>query len=289
MKNNETDECVRVSVIIPCYNDGAYIPDAVDSIKRQTFTDYEIVVINDGSTDKTTMDVLKQLEGNGVRVLHKKNEGVSTARNYGITRSAGEYILTLDADDKFSESFMERAVKILDDNTEIGCVTCYAQYFGINTRHIRKPEEPAIADILNESYIDGSLMYRRQCWIDAGGYDTELEGVEDWDFIICVIEKGWKIHVIPEPLFYYRVTQKSLYENTRYKKPKQMKRIVENHLELYQQHVADCIYEREKKIQDLELKLTEFSKAYQNSWNYKIGRTVLSPFRKIFRNFHNRK
>jgi len=142
LKNNETDECVRVSVIIPCYNDGAYIPDAVDSIKRQTFTDYEIVVINDGSTDKTTMDVLKQLEGNGVRVLHKKNEGVSTARNYGITRSAGEYILTLDADDKFSESFMERAVKILDDNTEIGCVTCYAQYFGINTRWMQTINSP---------------------------------------------------------------------------------------------------------------------------------------------------
>ncbi len=91
----------KVSVIIPCYNHGKYIDEAVDSILNQTFKDFEIIIVNDGSTDELTNNKLKQYDKPKTFVINKENEGLSVARNTAIKRAVGEYILTLDADDSF--------------------------------------------------------------------------------------------------------------------------------------------------------------------------------------------
>ncbi|MEX1014171.1 MAG: glycosyltransferase family A protein, partial [Candidatus Paceibacterota bacterium] len=118
-----------VSVIIPCYNHGAYIRDTLQSILNQTFCDYEVIIVDDGSDDQFTVEVLEEIDHPKVTVLHKENGHVSSARNYGIRHSRGEFILTLDADDQFMPEFLEKAIRVLQENSEIGSVTCYAYKF----------------------------------------------------------------------------------------------------------------------------------------------------------------
>ncbi len=131
----------KVSVIIPCYNHGKYIDEAVDSILNQTFKDFEIIIVNDGSTDELTNNKLKQYDKPKTFVINKENEGLSVARNTAIKRAVGEYILTLDADDTFEPSFLYRAVYVLDNKPEIGIVTCGLGLMGI--------------DILSGTHLEG--------------------------------------------------------------------------------------------------------------------------------------
>ncbi|HKC36827.1 MAG TPA: glycosyltransferase family A protein, partial [Chitinophagaceae bacterium] len=120
-----------VSVIIPCYNDGHYLDDSVSSAKKQTFTDVEIIIVNDGSTDKATLDKLASFNDPLITVLHKENGHLSSARNYGIRHARGEIIVTLDADDIFEKTFIDKGVAALQSNRSVGAVTCYLKSFGI--------------------------------------------------------------------------------------------------------------------------------------------------------------
>ena len=120
----------KVSVIIPCYNQGQYLDEAVDSVINQTFKDFEIIIINDGSTDQFTIKKLKNYTKPKCCVIHSDNQGPSIARNIAIKRSTGEYILPLDADDRIGPNYLEEAVKILDNHNKIGIVYCDAELFG---------------------------------------------------------------------------------------------------------------------------------------------------------------
>ncbi len=120
---------VKVSVIIPCFNDGKYIDEAVDSILAQTYQDFEIIIVNDGSTDEFTNNLLKNYKKPRTSVLCKTNGHLSSARNHGIKNSNAEYILPFDADDIFEPTYLEKAVDILDKNPEIGVVTCDIRLF----------------------------------------------------------------------------------------------------------------------------------------------------------------
>ena len=97
-----------ISVVIPCYNDGKYLPETIERLKQQTFTDYEIIIVNDGSTDKQTLEVLDALSTTGIVVLHKENGRMSSARNHGVRHAKGEYIAALDADDYFHNDFFQK-------------------------------------------------------------------------------------------------------------------------------------------------------------------------------------
>ena len=114
-----------VSVVIIAYNCAKYICDAIDSVLAQTFQDFEIIIVNDGSTDQKTNDILRNLNKPKTRVIHTVNQGVCHARNTGIKESLGEYILPLDSDDKITEIYLEKAVKVLDENANVGIVNQY--------------------------------------------------------------------------------------------------------------------------------------------------------------------
>src|SRR3989344_7713115 len=96
-----------ISVIVPCYNYGKYLEQAIESILAQTFLDYEIVVVDDGSTDQLTKDVLRTIKYFGVRVIRTGNRGLAAARNLAIKQANGEFIVPLDADDKIQPEFLE--------------------------------------------------------------------------------------------------------------------------------------------------------------------------------------
>src|SRR4030066_1926561 len=129
----------RVSVIMPCYNLGQYLNEAVESVLSQTFQDFEIIIVNDGSTDEFTNKLLANYNKPKTRVLTTDNEGLPSARNNGIKISSGEYICCLDADDKYHPEFLEKTVPVLmnDMAHEYGFVTTWAQFFG-NQNYIWK-------------------------------------------------------------------------------------------------------------------------------------------------------
>jgi len=99
-----------ISVVIPCYNDGRYLPETLERLSKQTYSNFEIIIVNDGSTDAETLKILDQLasQGDGIQVLHKKNGRMSSARNHGAAAAKGEILVALDADDYFDPQFFKK-------------------------------------------------------------------------------------------------------------------------------------------------------------------------------------
>lgn len=271
----------KVSVIIPCYNQGQYLDEAVDSVLNQTFQDFEIIIVNDGSTDEFTQNLLKEYNRPKTKVIHTSNQGLPSARNNGIREAQGEYILPLDADDKIGETYLEKAVKILDEDQDIGIVYCEAEFFGAISGkwNLKKYKFP---DILFQNVIFCSAFFRRNNWEDLGGYKTNMKyGWEDFDFWLSIIELGKKVFQIPEVLFFYRQKDLSmvklidnqieiyLYEQ-----------LFNNHFNLYVKNIT-CFFEKlseqDRTIKELEDQLS----LIKNSKSYKIGRFLTYPARFI--------
>ena len=120
----------KISVIIPCYNHGKFLNEAIDSVLAQTYQDFEIIVVNDGSTDPETIRIFNNYNKPKTKVINIENQGPSCARNTGISQAKGEYIFTLDADDKIERTYFEKGVKILDSDPEVGLVFSDYKFFG---------------------------------------------------------------------------------------------------------------------------------------------------------------
>lgn len=224
----------KISVVIPCYNQGKYLNDALESVQQQTSTNFEIIVVNDGSTDEETKEILNNLRYTNVRVLHTDNQGLSQARNHGIRNADGEYILPLDADDRIGPTYLEKAVKVLEENETIGIVYCLAEKFGA-AKGLWELPSYTLNRMLLGNLIFCSAMYRRIDWELAGGYNADMAvGWEDWDFWLSLIELGRDVYRIPEVLFYYRVKEGSMAASMDCKNKAEMHhQVMKNHKGLY--------------------------------------------------------
>lgn len=199
----------KVSVVIPCYNHGQFLPETLDSLEAQTFTDFEVIVVNDGSTDTPTVALMNGLDRDKARVLHTENRGVSAARNLGISEARGEYILPLDADDLIAPEYMQRAVGVLDAEPEVGIVYGERVLFGEKEGSDALPEYDRRA-ILVDNCICPAAFFRKCDWEAVGGYNEKMvHGWEDWDFWIALTSLGKQVVKIPERLFFYRVRSAS--------------------------------------------------------------------------------
>lgn len=194
-------EMALVSVIIPCYNQGRYLQQAVDSVLASTYENIEIIVVNDGSYQD--VEVLKTFSAQKTKIINQENQGVSIARNNGIRESKGKYILPLDADDKIHPEYIEKAVKVFNNN-KIGIVYSEAEFFGSKTGKWNL-EIYKFPNILYKNVIFCSALFRKSDWENINGYKQEMNlGCEDWEFWITLIENGAEVYQIPERLFYYR-------------------------------------------------------------------------------------
>ncbi len=194
----------EVSVIIPCYNHGIFIDDAVQSVLNQTYQDFEIIIVNDGSTDEQTIRILNGYSHPKIKVINMSNKGASQARNTGIEKSSGKYILPLDADDKIEKSYIEKSIRILNENQKTGIVYCKAAFWGSRNGDWILPEY-SLSRILIVNCIFVSAMYRKKDWETAGGYNAVMSyGYEDWDFWLSLIENGAEVCRLPETMFFYR-------------------------------------------------------------------------------------
>ena len=198
-----------ISVIIPCYNDGIYLPETIEKIKTQTFKNFEIIIVNDGSTDKKTISLLEKIKKEGITVLDKENGKMSSARNFGVKHAKGDLIVTVDSDDYFEPIFFQRAIEILDRDENIAVVSSYVKMFGEFSLKSR-PRGGGEFNFLFSNECSAGAMIRKSCWNEIGGYDEEMKlGYEDWEFYIRIVQKGWIVKIIPEYLTYYRQTKKS--------------------------------------------------------------------------------
>lgn len=270
-----------VSVIIPCYNDDKYIEQAINSILNQTYNNVEIIVIDDGSNDKTKK-VLKKIEPKVNLLITQENKGQSTARNKGIKMAKGQFILTLDSDDFFLPTFIEQAVELLKKDENIKIVTCYANLInekGENKKNlIYKPLGNSISKFKFFNGALGSSMFLKKDWERIGGYDEKMiKGFEDWEFYIRILKEGGTAYVIKERLFNYRVKSESTSSRAEIVKYDLLKYIYFKHEELYANDFKGLVNHLLSRVESQEL----YKKTIKNQIDFKIGKIVLKPFRLI--------
>lgn len=269
-----------VSIIVPCYNQAQYLDESLNSLLNQTFTDWECIIINDGSPDDTEK-VAQQWEVKDPRFiyLYKENGGVSSARNLGIQKSKAKFILTLDADDRYEASFLKKAMTVLVDNSEIGIVSSWGRYFKANKQlqEYRSTGKSTIDFLFNNAAI-GTSLFQKVCWEQVGGYDENPEnGYEDWEFYLRVCALGWKVHIIEEVLFFYRQNNGSRSAGMNRKHNETQKYIYIKNKEIYNAHY-EALIDQFLKVSDLEK--AEINK-FRNTIDYKLGAAILKPLRSI--------
>lgn len=226
----------KVSIIIPCYNQGKYVAEAINSALRQTFKDIEIVCVNDGSTDNS-VEIIKSFENkykNFIFLNNEENRGVIYSRNFAIKNCNGTYILPLDADDIIEPTYVEKAVKILDNNPNIGIVYCKAKIFGNYDKYWNlKPFNKS--DILYENCIFCSAIFRKSDFLKIGGYNNNMKyGCEDYDLWLSFIEQGLEVFQINEILFSYRQYDETSRTTISLKNKKKIwNNLIKNHINLY--------------------------------------------------------
>src|SRR6202012_5853534 len=162
-----------ISVVIPCYKQAEFLPDAVGSVVSQTFTDWELIIVNDGSPDNTTSiatELIKKYSGRRIRLLEKSNGGLAHARNAGIAIAAGAYILPLDADDVLAPEFLSKTAALLDAHPEITIVYTDVAHFGAAEKTIQAAEYD-FQQLCANNQLNYCSLYRREAWEQVGGYN----------------------------------------------------------------------------------------------------------------------
>lgn len=204
----------KLSIIITCYNLGHYLEEAIASIKDCfLFDDYEIILVNDGSTDKSTIQVLEKImqQDHTVFVVNQSNMGLAKARNNGIKQAKGKYIIPLDADNKLRPDFIKETIAALDLNDEITVIYGDVQLFG-NKDSVWKAKPFDIAEMVLNNYIDACAGFRKSVWKELGGYDENMPvmGFEDWDLWLRMAVRGYQFHYVEAVFFEYRVRDNSM-------------------------------------------------------------------------------
>jgi len=203
-----------VSVVIPCFNHGAFLKEAVDSALRSKYSPIEIIIVDDGSSDNSGEVAGKIMKAHkNVSYYYQSNQGPSVARNKGIIESKGTYILPLDADDKISNLYIEQAVDVIKSDEEIKIVYCNAEMFG-SKNGPWKLKEYSKKRIAAHNMIFSCALFRKKDWERIGGYAKELIYCdEDWEFWISMLENGGYAYKLESIGFYYRIQCKSRRRN----------------------------------------------------------------------------
>jgi len=195
-----------VSFIVTSYNKGKFLHETIDSILSQTYTNWELLIIDDNSKDQKTLESLAELEGRGYRVIRMpENRGVAAARNLGIIESKGDVILFLDGDDMISKNYTAEAVDLFNSNLSIDVITSEVNLFGTAKGPMRLLDV-TIENTVAQNTLVISSFFRRSAL--KGGIqfdDTFRKGFEDWDFWLSLLGSGAVFFRIKKPHFFYRI------------------------------------------------------------------------------------
>lgn len=246
----------RLAVIVPCYNMGETLTETIDSIRQSTRPPDEIVVVDDGSTDPRTLEVLAA-PGPDVRVVRSDNRGLSAARNLGAASTSADVLLFIDADDLLDPEFVATAWPVLERHGDVGAVTPWAELFGASQASFCPPV-PHFPLLLHRNLTTSSVgLIRRTAFAAAGGYQSAMTyGFEDWQFWIALLDAGWGILHVPRRLLKYRIRPNSMFRAiTDQAHAFLLERIVSLTPRPFQSYAAEC------RLLDAERVLNEQTRA----------------------------
>ena len=202
----------KVTVYIPTYNYGKYIEQAIQSVLNQTMEDWELIVINDGSTDNTS-EILRRYENHPkISIIEQENRGLTVSNNIGLRLSDGKYLMRLDADDYLDENALLVLSNILDSKPEVGLV--YPDYYVIDEdggviEIMRRKKIGEEVELLDLPAHGACTMFRKECLLQIKGYEESIECQDGYDVWLRFIQ-SFKPYNVNVPLFYYRQHPESL-------------------------------------------------------------------------------
>jgi hypothetical protein len=225
------------SIVIPCFNYGRFVREAVESALRQTVRSLEVIVVDDGSTDPATHEANNQLEQlPRVRVVRQENSGLPSARNTGIAHALGEYICCLDADDTLEPTYIEMAVAVMETDRSVGFAYSWVQLFQDETR-VWRTRDFDIEEACIDNHTSVAAVFRRDDWIAAGCFRPDMrQGYEDWEFWLRLSALGRRGRVLRTPLFNHRRHGRTMTHDAHAKR----------------QHIMSMMRERNPSIFDTE-------------------------------------
>lgn len=272
----------KLSIVIPCYNDSLFIEESIDSAISQSYGNKEVIVVDDGS-EVETKEIIKSFKSKIDLIITQENKGLSAARNVGIQEAKGEYIIVQDSDDYFDSSFAEKAINIIRSNEDCKIVTSEARRFNqAGTLDIFTPVGGGLKNFLFQNSAIGNSLFRKDDFLKIGGYDEEMmDGFEDWEFYIRLLELGGYAHVIKEPLFNYRQKNISMRMEAN-----QIQFEIWEYIFKKNHHLYHASYDKliENYTKTLRKERNQFLKL-KDSKEYILGDLLLKPFRYLKKRF----
>ena len=191
----------RVAILVACHDDAATIRETLDSLRGEAGV--ELVVVDDGSTDPKTLEVLAELERDGLRILHQENAGPASAWMRGLSATTAPYVMPFSSDDILVPGAAGALAEALDANPDVAATWGDLQSFGAASAHV--PSVPALCPwhVTYMSPAPGIALFRRELLLEAGGWQMR-RGIEDWDLWMRLAAHGFTVVPVPQVVFYYR-------------------------------------------------------------------------------------
>lgn len=266
-----------ISVVIPCYNSAKVLSTAIESVFSQTVDSWEIIVVNDGSTD-TTEEIVKAYISQDTRIRYysQTNSGVSKARNRGVDMARGKYILFLDADDYITPTCVQEACEYLDKNPDCSLYILGVECFNSSGRRFLRDGYSSYRNLLLYGQSP-NVICRREDFVGVGGFDERMrKGCEDWEFFIRFLYPDKKAYQSEKVQYYYRkeagqdsvskVAGKNIDEVTKY--------IVRKHQTIYDEFFGNpmIVYRQLVELQWAERRLPQMARKIQMFWQHLYDR-----------------
>jgi glycosyltransferase involved in cell wall biosynthesis len=205
-------ENIKYSIVVPCYNTERTVLETLESIGEQEYSNWEAIIVNDGSPDNLEPLVLSWIKkDNRFKYYKKENGGLASARNFGIEKSKGSYILPIDSDNKVRPQFLLWADAVLKLNPDVDIIYGDAQRFGEDNSYWEVGKFDKLR-LLNGNYIDACAIVKKEVFCSLGCYDENMphQGFEDWEFWLKCLDKKRNFHYLNKITFDYRISSNSM-------------------------------------------------------------------------------
>ena len=203
-----------VSVIIPAYNAEKTIHETIESVLNQTFTDFELIIVNDGSTDNT-LEVISQIDDSRLKVFSYPNAGVSASRNRGVSHAVGKYISFIDADDLWTSNKLKAQLEAIQKEPQAAVAYSWTDFIDQEGKFIDRDErvtysgdvypQMLVRDFLSSA---SNVMIRRRAFIESGRFDESLAGAADWDLFLRLAAR-YHFVMVPQVGIFYRIADRN--------------------------------------------------------------------------------
>jgi len=242
---------------------GEYIEQTLKSVLNQKLTDIEVIMVNDGSTDKASIkkfETLKQKYKNKVKFIEQTNKGLSAARNTGISHATSDYICCLDSDDLIESSYLWNCKRVFDADKEmkIAIATSWVKMFG-EKNEIWETQDSELVRIMTDNRLQSASTFRKQVWLEVGKFDEAMtRGYEDWEFWLRIIKKGYRWDVIKKPLINYRIRKHSMVKVSDTIRADLIGYIINKHKDIYMKYLPAIVSIADKNFTFTDIHLVDY-------------------------------